>query len=74
MEQFLKFPGLVKLTDTEPFAACIVVIEDATADEIRVVQSFLEAISSLPIVALAMQDCCSRNEVLCPAWPSGQSG
>ena len=33
VQQFFKLPGLVKLTNTEPFAAWIVVIRDATADE-----------------------------------------
>jgi len=44
-EQFFKLPGLVKLTNTEPFAAWFVVSGDATADEIRVVRSVLGAIS-----------------------------
>ena len=57
MEQFFKLPGLGKLTNTEPFAAWFVVTGDATADGIRVVRSVLGAISSLPIVALATQDC-----------------
>ena len=52
MEQFFKLPGLVKLTNTEPFAGWFVVTGDATADGIRVVRSVLGAISSLPIVAL----------------------
>ena len=34
--RFIKLPGLVKLTNTESFAAWIVVVRDATADEIRV--------------------------------------
>ena len=51
MEQFLKLPALVKLTNAEPFTAWFVVTGDATADEIRVVRSVLGAISSLPVVA-----------------------
>ena len=35
MEQFLKLPGIFKLTNTERFAAWFVVSGDATADEIR---------------------------------------
>ena len=57
-----KLPVLLKLTNMDPFAAWFVVIEDATADEIRVVRSVLGAISSLLIVALATQDCYSRSE------------
>jgi len=45
VEQFFKLPGLVKLTNTEPFAAWFVVSGDATADGIRVVRSVLGAIS-----------------------------
>ena len=45
------------MTNTEPFAAWFVVTGDATADGIRVVRSVLGVISSLPIVALATQDC-----------------
>ena len=51
VEQISKSPGLVKLTNTEPFAAWFVVTGDATADEIRIVRSVLGAISSLPIAA-----------------------
>ena len=36
-----KLPGLVKLTNTEPFAAWFVVTGDATADAIHVVRSVL---------------------------------
>ena len=38
MEHFQKLPGLVNLTNTEPFAAWFVVTGDATADGIRVVR------------------------------------
>ena len=41
-----KLPGLLKLTNTEPFAAWFVVTGDATADGISVVRSVLGAISS----------------------------
>ena len=51
-----KLPIILKLTDTDSFAAWFVVTEDATADEIRVVRLVLGAISSLPVVALATQD------------------
>ena len=44
--RFIKLPGLVKLTNTEPFAAWFVVTGDATADGISVVRSVLGAISS----------------------------
>ena len=71
LEQLFKLPALVKMTNTEPFAAWSIVTGDATADETGVVRSFLEAIGSLPIVALATQDGYSRNDVSCPAWPSG---
>ena len=46
--------GLVKLTNTEPFAAWFVVTGDATADGIRVARSVLGAIRSLPIVAFVL--------------------
>ena len=44
-------PGVVKLTNTDPFAAWFLITGDATPDGIRVVRSLLGAISSLPIVA-----------------------
>jgi len=44
-----KSPTFLALTNTEPFAAWIVVTGDATPGGIRVVRSFLGAISSLPI-------------------------
>ena len=48
---FSKLPVFLMLTNTDPFAAWFVVTEDATPDGIRVVRSFLGAISSFPIVA-----------------------
>ena len=49
VEHSFKLQALVKLTNTEPFAAWFVVTGDVTAHEIRVVRSVLGAISSLPI-------------------------
>ena len=51
VEHSFKLRALVKLTNTEPFAAWFVVTGDVTAHEIeiRVVRSVLGAISSLPI-------------------------
>ena len=50
--QFFKLSVFPKLTNTEPFAAWLVVTGDATPDVIRVVRSLLGAISFLPIVVL----------------------
>ena len=52
VDQFLKLPAFLKLTNTDPFVAWFVVTGDATPDGIRVVRSVMGAIRSPPIVAL----------------------
>ena len=47
----VKLLVFLKLTTTDPFAAWCVMTGDTTPDGIRIVRSFLGAISSLPILA-----------------------
>ena len=49
-------PAILKLTNTDPFAALFVVTRDATPDGIRVVRSVLGAISSILIAAAKQVD------------------
>ena len=58
VDQLLKFPAFLKLTNTDPFVAWVVVTGDATPDGIRVVRSVMGAIRSPPIVALREQQSC----------------
>ena len=52
---FFKLPPFLKLTNTDPFVAWLVLTVDATPDGIRVVRPVLGAIISLSIVAFTVR-------------------